>query len=195
MSEVFDISGTVPSDADHLTADDLLSGPRVVQVTGLKMRSDKKRPVAIYLSGGLKPWLPCKTMRKLLMNLFKSTNIAPLKGRYIRLYRDETVTYSGLKDPGVRLSAMSGMSQAETHHLPLNRHQKKAWKVVPLDPPKTIEQALQDAGLTPADFDAWAAANGRPPLAQMNDQQKGNAARWLSSPQAVEAVRGAGGGE
>ena len=64
--EMIDISDTIIAKSDQLNAEDLIGGPITVTITGVKRTSDEQ-PVSVEISGGHKPWKPCKSMRRLLI--------------------------------------------------------------------------------------------------------------------------------
>ena len=62
-----DLSTTIAPKSTQLNADDLLIGPRTIKITDVKAGS-AEQPVAIYFEGDNgKPYLPGKSMRRVLV--------------------------------------------------------------------------------------------------------------------------------
>jgi hypothetical protein len=53
---------TITPKSDQLNADDMITGPITVTITGVR-RGDKDQPVVIDIDGGYQPYKPCKSMR------------------------------------------------------------------------------------------------------------------------------------
>ena len=60
--------------------------------------------------------------------------------------------------------------------------------VLQVDQPPSIFEALDRVGVTPAQFDAWATAKGKPALAAMDEATSARVAAWLSSAAGAAAV-------
>ena len=114
-----DISDTIKAKSDQLNAEDLIAGPITVTITGVKRTADEQ-PLAIEISGGHKPWMPCKTMRRLLIMAWPDCVIPPVPpateptidprcwiGRSVTLVRDPSVKWAGDMVGGVRVAALS----------------------------------------------------------------------------------------
>lgn len=103
--EPIDVSGTIIAKSDQLNADDLISGPITVEITGVRMMT-KDQPIAVSISGGHQPWKPCKTMRRVLVHAW-GADASKWVGRSLTLYRDASVKWAGDDVGGIRISAMS----------------------------------------------------------------------------------------
>ena len=111
-----DISDTIVARSDQLNAEDLVGGPITVTITGVKRTSDEQ-PVSVEISGGHKPWKPCKSMRRLLIMAWPDgakkeggeTKYDPTCwiGRSVTLIRDPSVKWAGELVGGIRVSALS----------------------------------------------------------------------------------------
>mgnify|MGYP000952184106 CR=1 FL=1 len=62
-----DLSKTIAPKSDQLNADDMISGPRTITVTSVKLAAEDQ-PVSIHFVGDDgKPYKPCKSMRRVLV--------------------------------------------------------------------------------------------------------------------------------
>jgi hypothetical protein len=103
-----DLSKTIEPKSDQLNSDDLISGPRTITVTSVKASpSSPEQPVSIHFDGdGGKPYKPCKSMRRVMVQLWGSDG-AQYVGRSMTLYRDPKVKWGGIEVGGIRISHMS----------------------------------------------------------------------------------------
>lgn len=175
-----DLSSTVAAKADQLNADDLIGGPIVVRIERVEVVGGDQ-PVNVHISGGYKPWKPCKTMRRLLVGAW-GTDGAAYIGRWLRLYRDPTVAFGGSEVGGIRIAAMSHISRPYTAKLTTTRGKKGAFTAEVLTPPAgptnpesnalppvdRFLAALGKIGLNADDVSAWADAVGMH-LGEMGD--------------------------
>lgn len=92
----------------QVNADDLVGGPRTIKITGVSGNAgNKEQPVVVAFEGDEgKPFLPCKTMRRLMVAAW-GADAAAYRGRSMTLYRDPTVKFGGMEMGGVRISHMS----------------------------------------------------------------------------------------
>jgi hypothetical protein len=105
-TEPLDIRDTLKAKSDQLNADDLAGIEIVVQITGVS-RGNSEQPVAVAITGGHKPWMPCKTMRRVLSLAWGGEDANLWVGKWLKLYRDDRVTFGKDTVGGVRLRAMS----------------------------------------------------------------------------------------
>lgn len=164
MGTEADISDTLIAKSLQLNADDIIAGPIVVTVTGVKRNSDDKQPVAVEIEGRM-PFIPCKTMRRVIVKAW-GADARKWVGRSMRLYRDPDVVYAGEKVGGIRISAMSHIDGKFEIALSERRGSKKKFVVEKLDtakqkaapkqaaPPQQQQPSLDVAGM----FKAWKAA-------------------------------------
>lgn len=192
-----DITDTLKAKSDQLNADDLIGGPITVQVEGVRRVSDDQ-PLAIAISGGHMPFRPCKSMRRLIAAAW-GVDARAWAGRWLTLYRDDSVKWGGVEVGGVRISHMSHLDEPVMHlKLSATRGKKASYEVRRLDAPTNagtptakLEDLLADEGLTEADVDAWRASNGKGPVAELTSPQRAQFAAWLASnPGRVAEIRG-----
>lgn len=107
-----DLSKTIIPKSDQLNADDLISGARIIKIRDIKAGSDESQPVYIYFYGdNNKPYKPCKSMRRVLVQLWGSDGLKYI-GRRLTLYREETVKWAGIEAGGIRISHASHIAEA-----------------------------------------------------------------------------------
>ncbi|MBR0560080.1 hypothetical protein [Neokomagataea anthophila] len=126
-----DLSRTIIAKSDQLNADDLLGGPITVKVQGVKEGS-ADQPVAIFYEGcNGKPFYPCKSMRRVLVNVWGRDGVA-YAGQSMTLFRDPNVKFGGIMVGGIRISHMSGLEKDMPMALQVTRGSKKLYTVKPL---------------------------------------------------------------
>ena len=130
--------------SDQITADDLLSGPMVVKILDVKI--DLTRPqqkVDVFLVGKDRAFRPCKTVGKILMNIWGDAD--KWVGQSMRLFRDPTVKWSGAEVGGVRVSHVTGIDAPVKVTVMETRTTRKAHTIQPL----TITDPIASAPTTP----------------------------------------------
>lgn len=119
--------------SDQLNADDLLAGPKIVKVAAVKgVESDKQQPIVILLEDGLRPYKPCKTMRRILVSLYTADG-AKWVGHKLRLFRDPEVMLSGVKVGGIRISHVTGIDSPRTFIMTVGRGRRVEITIHPLE--------------------------------------------------------------
>lgn len=102
-----DLSKTIIPKSDQLNADDLISGSKTIKIRDIKGGSDEAQPVSIYFYGdNNKPFKPCKSMRRVLVQLWGSESTL-FHGRRLTIYRDDSVKWAGVEIGGIRISHAS----------------------------------------------------------------------------------------
>ncbi|WP_376956456.1 hypothetical protein ABNQ39_00345 (plasmid) [Azospirillum sp. A26] len=160
---MIDIRSTIVPKSDQLNADDLIGGPRTIKVSRVSVLVSDQ-PVSIHFEGDNgKPYLPCKSMRRVLVNAWGPDGSAYV-GRSMTLYRDDTVAFGGQQVGGIRISHLSHIDRQMTMALTATRGSRKPFVVRPLAPLPEERQA-PDTPAVDADavFEEAAAAarNGR----------------------------------
>jgi len=123
------VRASIVPKSDQLNADDLLTGPVTVTITGVR-RGDKEQPVIVEIEGH-RPYKPCKTMRRVLVATF-SDDPKQWVGQRVRLYCDPDVKFGGVKVGGIRISHLSGLDNPRTFMLTQTRGKKAAVTIHPL---------------------------------------------------------------
>nr|MBX2835055.1 hypothetical protein [Micavibrio sp.] len=63
-----DISHTIVPKSMQLNADDLISEPKTITITQVRVKDNPDQPVAIsYQGDNGKPYYPCKSMRRVMV--------------------------------------------------------------------------------------------------------------------------------
>lgn len=128
------ILDTIAPKSDQLNADDLIAGPITVKVLGVR-RATPEQPVAISIEGR-KPYMPCKSMRRVLVAAWGDNPRAWI-GRQLTLYCDPTVAFGGVKVGGIRIAAMSHLSaESVSFMLTTTRSKRSAFVVKRLSVPE-----------------------------------------------------------
>lgn len=134
-----DLSKTIQPKSDQLNADDLVGGSRVIKIRDVKGGADEQQPVSIYFEGDdNKPYKPCKTMRRLLVQVWGADGDA-FKGRSMTLYRDDSVKYAGVNVGGIRISHVSHIDKPIDVLITVSKSKRRPVTVQPLkveDAPK-----------------------------------------------------------
>lgn len=134
-----DLSKTIQPKSDQLNADDLVGGSRIIKIREVKGGADEQQPVSIYFEGDdNKPYKPCKTMRRLLVQVWGADG-DNYKGRSLALYRDDTVTWAGVKVGGIRIRGVSHINEPVDVLITVSKSKRRPVTVQPLkveDAPK-----------------------------------------------------------
>ena len=102
-----DLRTTIQPKSDQLNADDLVGGAKTIKITKVVGHESVDQPISIFFEGDDgKPYKPCKTMRRLLVQVwgYESDDYA---GRSMTIYRDDEVKYAGVNVGGIRISHVS----------------------------------------------------------------------------------------
>lgn len=151
MTDQIDMSRFIEAKSDQLNADDLIGADRTITITRVA-GCDGDQPIAIFYEGDNgKPFKPCKTIRRVLMAVW-GRYANEYVGRSMTIYRDDEVTFGGLKVGGVRIRAMSGIDKETTVVVMKSKGKKAGMKILPLSSPRhdtappalTLDQARCD---------------------------------------------------
>ena len=132
MSAVDDnwIAKTIVPKSDQLNAEDLLNGSITVKVLDVKQGA-ADQPVIIEIDGNRQPYKPCKTMRKVLVNLW-SDRASTWIGKRLTLYADPNVKWGGVAVGGIRISHMSDIKEKTVLMLSETRGKRAPVTILPL---------------------------------------------------------------
>jgi hypothetical protein len=128
-----DMSGTIEPRSDQLNAEDLLTGPRTFTITDVRPGSEEQ-PVRVFLAEGPagRPWIPAKTMRRLMVLGWGPESDAYI-GKRVTLYRDPDVRFGKDTPGGIRISHMSGIGRKPlVANLTATRGKRVPWTVQPI---------------------------------------------------------------
>ena len=124
---MIDFSDTIQPKSDQLNADDMLVGPMTVKIIGVR-RGSKEQPVVIELDGGIRPYLPCKSMRRVLISAWGAHG-SEWVGKSMTLYRDPAVKFGGVALGGIRISHLSELERDMTMMLTTARGRRAGYTV------------------------------------------------------------------
>lgn len=100
-----DFLKTTEAKSDQFNAIDFPDGPRAFQIEGVSVNLSQEQPVSIKFAGEDRVWRPCKTTRRILIEIWGDP--AGFAGRSVELYCDQTVQYGGKATGGIRITRMS----------------------------------------------------------------------------------------
>lgn len=150
---------TIKPKSDQLNSDDLIGAEKTIKITKLSIMGEAEQPIAINYEGDEgKPYKPCKSMRRVLVNVWGNDGNAYV-GRSLRLYRDESVKFGGLAVGGIRISHMSHIDKPVTMALTATKANRKPFIVQPLVIDNSLRERLE--GIANTGIEAFAAAWGK----------------------------------
>lgn len=130
-----DMTDTIVPNSEQLNAEDLLTGPLTVTITGVE-KGTKDQPVFIRLQEFPdRTYRPAKSMRRVLAACWGVDSSAYI-GRQLTIYNDPTVSWGGKPVGGIRISHLSHIDETKELHLTVTRGKRAPFIVQPLDPPK-----------------------------------------------------------
>ena len=165
-------------ESDTLAGDDLIAGPRVITIKAICVEKGQDRPLIINFHGDEgRPFKPCKTTARTLASLWGG-DFEKWVGRSVELYRDPDVVYAGKNTGGVRVKAVSDITQRQDVPERLNGKQVKVRKIEPLKVQSPHPEPQKD---TPQDAADKLVSNiGRAPsLEKLNDWFAGKPTQTL----------------
>lgn len=122
--------------SDQLNNVDLISGKRIIKINKVKVTNTGKQDCTIWYDGDNgKPWKPCKTMARILMEAW-GENIQNYVGKYVELFRDPEVLYGGKKEGGIRISGLSDIKSEFETVVRISRQQTKPVMITKIVPPR-----------------------------------------------------------
>ena len=150
-----DMSKTIAPKSDQLNADDLITGPRDITITGVRGMSEKDQPVAVDFEGDNgKPFKPCKSMRRVMVHCW-GVDAKAYAGRSMRLYLDPKVKFGGIAVGGIRISHMSHIDKRHTMALTSSKARRSPYSVEPMqieEPKRQSDETTATETLTDEDL-------------------------------------------
>lgn len=201
-----DMTDFIKPKSNQLNADDLIGGPITIRIAKVTASNESaEQPVAVFYEGdGGKPYLPCKTCRRIMVAAW-GPDASKYAGRSMTLYRDPKVVFGGMAVGGIRISHMSHIDGDMTLAITMSKAKRAPTTIKPLatqqlpaqpapephDPqtgelPPATDKAREWADATLAKI---AATNSRAELAELQ-QASGKGLTKLSAdrPELSEAV-------
>jgi hypothetical protein len=137
-----DMSAVIVAKSDQINADDLIAGPRIVTIAGVKISPGTEQPVQMALEGTDKLFRPCKTVSRVIVALW-GADANQYVGKSLRLFRDPTVTWAGVKVGGIRIDQASHIDAERTLVVKESQKASKVHKIKPLK-----VEPVQSSGIT-----------------------------------------------
>lgn len=125
------LESTIIPKSDQLNADDLISGPRTITITGVKAGSAEQPVMINYQGDDGHPYKPGKSMRRVLVAMWGG-NGAAYVGRSLTLYRDPDVKFGGMDTGGIRISHASNIDAPFRIALTVTRGKRAPFTVQPI---------------------------------------------------------------
>lgn len=143
---VEDLRPTIIPKSDQLNADQLVTGPMDITVTDVRLGT-ADQPVKVFYEGdGGRPFLPCKTMRRVLI-LAWGENGRNWVGRSMRLYHAPEVKFGGAAVGGIRISHLTDIPRDISVSLSEAKGKKAMHVIKPMRAPDAgIEATVQLLG-------------------------------------------------
>lgn len=107
-----DVSFAIEAKSDQLNAVDLAAGNKIITVRDVKVLKTKDQPIHIFYEGdNNKPWKPSLGMRVVLAKCW-GLDSSQWVGKSAELYFDPEVTWAGSKVGGIRIEALSDITES-----------------------------------------------------------------------------------
>lgn len=148
-----DLTHTIAPKSDQTNADDLLSGPITITVSGVKATDTPDQPVTINFEGDDgRPYKPCKSMRRVLIQAW-GANGNQWIGRSMTLFCDPAVRFGGQAVGGIRISHLSHIDKDMNFMLTVTRARRAAYSVKKLATPQSAPAPVAPEQKPAPDFD------------------------------------------
>ena len=161
MSDVSNLRDTIVPKSNQLNSEQLLYGPLTITVTSVARGSDDQPIVIHYRGENGRPYLPCKSMRKVLIFAWGEDGNQWV-GRSMTLFNDLAVKWAGVAVGGIRISHMTNIDREISLQLTATRGKKEPFIIKMLTPPADDRVEKFRAALTKkageglaAIVDAW----------------------------------------
>jgi len=139
-----DMTDYLSSKSNHLTVEDFIGGPRVLQIRSAEPTGNEDRPVAIFFADEPKAYLPAKTVRRVLARIWPEDSkraSATYPGRWLRLYVDPDVSFGTEMTGGIRVDGASHIDGPVVGSTVSGRNKRAPFRVEPIKAPSTTTQA------------------------------------------------------
>lgn len=126
-----DLTKSIEANSEQVNAEDLLSGPRTVTITGVEQGS-KEQPVFVHLAEfPNRTYRPGKSMRRVIVSAW-GTDSSSYIGKQMNIYCDPEIRFGGQAVGGIRISHMTGLSRPLTVALTVSRGKREPFTVQPI---------------------------------------------------------------
>lgn len=171
---MLDISGTTEPKSDQQNYDDYLTGPKTVTVESVR-KGSAEQPVELHLvEFPGRPYKPAKSMRRVLIACW-GQDASAYVGRQLTLYGDPSVRFGGQTVGGIRIKALSHITEPTSIQLTVTRGKREPFVVQPIGVDHLAD--IANAKTLSELADAWkvvqaAGASSRPDLIAAKDARK-----------------------
>lgn len=125
------ITSTTEPKSDQQNYDDYISGPKTVTITEVK-KGSAEQPVELHLAEFPgRPYKPGKSMRRVLVTCW-GAEASEYVGRKLTLYGDPTIKFGGQDVGGIRIAALSHITEAKSISLTVTRGKRAPFVVQPI---------------------------------------------------------------
>jgi hypothetical protein len=131
---VEDLRPTIIPKSSQLNADQIVTGPMDITVTDVRLGTADQPVVVHYENDGGRPFLPCKTMRRVLI-LAWGENGRNWIGRSMRLYHAPEVKFGGAAVGGIRISHLTDIPRDISVSLSEAKGKKAMHVIKPMQAP------------------------------------------------------------
>jgi hypothetical protein len=146
-----DMAATIVPKSNQTNADDFITGPRTITVSRVEVRPGQEQPVSVHYEGDNgKPYKPCKSMCRVIVQAWGADS-ANYPGKSMTLYRDEDVTWGGMKVGGIRISHMSHIDRDLAMALSVSKSKRQMVMVKRLQTQEPRQEAPQPKPETATD--------------------------------------------
>jgi hypothetical protein len=156
-----DMTSVIQPKSDQLNFDDFCGGKTLtIKITKVSKVSGEQPILINYENDGGKPWKPCKSMCRVLVNCWGGQGQSYV-GKSLTLYGDPTVKWAGMEVGGIRISHLSDIPAERVMALTTSKSNRKPFTVKPLvmtidTDLEALKQECRDvAGQGGAALDAW----------------------------------------
>lgn len=126
-----DITNTTEPKSDQQNYDDYIAGPKTVTITEVK-KGSSEQPVELHLAEFPgRPYKPGKSMRRVLVTCW-GPEASEYVGRKLTLYGDPTIKFGGQDVGGIRIAALSHITEAKSISLTVTRGKRAPFVVQPI---------------------------------------------------------------
>jgi hypothetical protein len=147
MNDISNLSDTIIPKSNQLNSEQLLSGPITITVTDIRRGTDDQPVVIHYEGDNGRPYLPCKTCRKVLIFAWGDDGREWI-GRSMVLFNDPKVKFGGVQVGGIRISHLSDIERDIALSLTATKGKKDAYVI------KKLEAKKQPVSTVLADIEA-----------------------------------------
>lgn len=129
-----DVSNAIQAKSDQLNSIDLAGGPVTVRIVEVREgNSDQPVNIITDVFGPSRPFKPSKTVLRVLVAGWNTTDTASWVGQSLTLYRDPAVRWAGEAIGGIRVSAMTNIAKPLVVSLPTSKGKFAKSTIAPLE--------------------------------------------------------------